>query len=128
MYKWRHIRLEFTQVATNKAPVSPNRGYSRMQHLWFTERIIDIVAHELGLDPVEVRKRNYIRAEEMPYETPNGCIYDSGDYAKMLDTALELIGYDELAALRADAAQRGKLLGFGIGSTLDSRTNNFGQS
>ena len=81
MYRWRHIELEFTQVATNKAPVSPNRGYSRMQHLWFTERVIDIVAHELGLDPVEVRKRNYIRAEEMPYETPNGCVYDSGDYA-----------------------------------------------
>ena len=51
MYRWRHIRLEFTQVATNKAPVSPNRGYSRMQHLWFTERIIDIVAQELDLDP-----------------------------------------------------------------------------
>ena len=81
MYRWRHIELEFTQVATNKAPVSPNRGYSRMQHLWFTERVIDIVARELGLDPVEVRKRNYIRAEDMPYETPNGCVYDSGDYA-----------------------------------------------
>ena len=53
-----------------------------MQHLWFTERVIDIVAHELGLDPVEVRKRNYIRADEMPYETPNGCVYDSGDYAR----------------------------------------------
>ena len=61
MYRWRNIRLEFTQVATNKAPVSPNRGYSRMQHLWFTERVIDIVAHELELDPVEVRKRNYIQ-------------------------------------------------------------------
>ena len=48
MYRWRHIELEFTQVATNKAPVSPNRGYSRMQHLWFTERVIDIVARELG--------------------------------------------------------------------------------
>src|SRR5438105_11315769 len=64
----------------------------------------------------------------MPYETPNGCIYDSGDYAKMLDTALELIGYDELAGLRADAEGRGRLLGLGIGSTLDSGTNNFGQS
>ena len=53
-----------------------------MQHLWFTERVIDIVAHELDLDPVEVRKRNYIRADEMPYETPNGCVYDSGDYAR----------------------------------------------
>ena len=68
MYRWRHIELDFTQVATNKAPVSPNRGYSRMQHLWFTERVIDIVARELGLDPVEVRKRNYIRAEDMPYD------------------------------------------------------------
>jgi len=99
-----------------------------MQHLWFTERVIDIVAHELGLDPVEVRKRNYIRAEEMPYETPNGCVYDSGDYAKMLDTALGLIGYDDLDARRADAESRGRLFGVGIGSTLDSGTNNFGQS
>ena len=54
-----------------------------MQHLWFTERMIDIVAHELELDPVEIRKRNYIRADEMPYETPNGCVYDSGDYAAL---------------------------------------------
>jgi len=128
MYKWRHIRLEFTQVATNKAPCSPNRGYSRMQHLWFTERVIDIVAKELGLDPIEVRKRNYIKHEDMPYETPNGCIYDSGDYAKMLDVALDLIGWDGIEERRAAARSRGKLLGVGIGSTLDSGTNNFGQS
>jgi 2-furoyl-CoA dehydrogenase large subunit len=128
MYKWRHIRLEFTQVATNKAPVSPNRGYSRMQHLWFTERIIDIVAHELGLDPIEVRKRNYIKAEDMPYETPNGCVYDSGDYAKMLDTATDLIDWASIEDRRREAESRGKLLGVGIGSTLDSGTNNFGQS
>jgi CO/xanthine dehydrogenase Mo-binding subunit len=128
MYRWRHIELDFTQVATNKAPVSPNRGYSRMQHLWFTERVIDIVAKELGLDPVEVRKKNYVRAEDMPYETPNGCVYDSGDYAAMLDLALELVGYDSMEARRADAKERGKLLGVGIGSTLDSGTNNFGQS
>src|ERR1700758_2171231 len=128
MYRWRHIELDFTQVATNKAPVSPNRGYSRMQHLWFTERVIDIVARELGLDPVEVRKRNYIRAEDMPYETPNGCVYDSGDYAAMLDLALELIDWDSMAERRAEASARGKVLGVGIGSTLDSGTNNFGQS
>ena len=128
MYRWRHVKLEFTQVATNKAPVSPNRGYSRMQHLWFTERVIDIVANELGLDPVAVRKLNYIRADEMPYETPNGCVYDSGDYAQMLDVGLDLIGWDGIEARRAEAASRGKLLGVGIGSTLDSGTNNFGQS
>src|SRR5207248_9031700 len=119
---------DFTQVATNKAPVSPNRGYSRMQHLWFTERVIDIVARELELDPVEVRKRNYIRVEDMPYETPNGCVYDSGDYAQMLDIALGLIGWSSMDEKRRDARSRGKRLGVGIGSTLDSGTNNFGQS
>jgi CO/xanthine dehydrogenase Mo-binding subunit len=128
MYRWRNIRVDFTQVMTNKAPVSPNRGYSRMQHLWFTERIIDIVATELGFDPVEIRKRNYVQPGDMPYETPNGCVYDSGDYPRALDLALELIGYDAIEERRRDAESRGRLLGFGIGSTLDSGTNNFGQS
>jgi CO/xanthine dehydrogenase Mo-binding subunit len=127
-YRWENIRVAFTQVVTNKSPVSPNRGYSRMQHLWLTERIVDIVATELGLDPVEVRKKNYVRAEDMPYTTPNGCVYDSGDYAKCLDQALSLVGYADIESRRADAESRGKLLGFGIGSTLDSGTNNFGQS
>ncbi|MGH3003821.1 MAG: xanthine dehydrogenase family protein molybdopterin-binding subunit, partial [Gaiellaceae bacterium] len=103
MYRWRNIRVDFTQVATNKAPCSPNRGYSRMQHLWFTERVIDIVAHELQLDPIEVRKRNYIGADEMPYETPNGCVYDSGDYARMLDLGLDLVDYRNIDRRRADA-------------------------
>src|ERR671919_1043765 len=127
-YRWRHVRVDFTQVCTNKSPCGPNRGYSRMQHLWLTERIVDIVANELGLDPVEIRKRNYVKAEQMPYETPNGCVYDSGDYARCLDMALGLISYDSLDERRRDAESRGKLLGVGIGSTLDSGTNNFGQS
>ncbi len=125
-YRWRNIRVDFTQVCTNKSPVAPNRGYSRMQHLWLTERIVDIVAHELGLDPVEVRKRNYVRADEMPYETPNGCVYDSGDYARCLDVALELVDYE--AVRERQRQPNGKLVGIGIGSTLDSGTNNFGQS
>lgn len=128
LYHWRNVHIDFTQVCTNKSPCGPNRGYSRMQHLWFTERVIDIVAHELELDPVEIRKRNYIKAEEMPYETPNGCVYDSGDYARCLDIALDLIGYGSIEEKRRDAESRGKLLGVGIGSTLDSGTNNFGQS
>ena len=128
MYRWRNIRVEFTQAMTNKAPCSPNRGYSRMQHLWLTERIVDIVASELGFDRVELRKKNYVQPEDMPYETPNGCVYDSGDYPRALDMALELIGYDTIEERRAEAASRGKLLGVGIGSTLDSGTNNFGQS
>ena len=128
LYRWRSIHLEFTQAMTNKGPVSPNRGYSRMQQLWLTERIVDIVAQTLGFDPVEIRKRNYVQPEEMPYETPNGCIYDSGDYPRALDIALELIGYDRIEGRRSEARARGKLLGVGIGSTLDSGTNNFAQS
>ena len=112
-------------MVTNKSPCGPNRGYSHVQHLWFTERVIDIVANELGLDPVEVRKKNYVRAEEMPYETPNGCVYDSGDYARCLDIALELVDYDGIEERRRDAESRGRLLGVGIGSTLDSGTNNW---
>ncbi len=104
VYRWRNVRVDFTQVCTNKSPCGPNRGYSRMQHLWFTERVMDIVAQELGADPVEIRKRNYIRADEMPYETPNGCVYDSGDYARCLDEALKLIDYD---SIEAQAARRG---------------------
>ena len=127
MYRWRNIRLEFTQVVTNKAPCSPNRGYSRMQHLWFTERVIDIVANELDLDPVEMRKRNYIRADEMPYTTPNGCVYDSGDYARHARPRARA-RRRRVDERRREARGRGRLLGLGIGSTLDSGTNNFGQS
>jgi 2-furoyl-CoA dehydrogenase large subunit len=128
MYGWRNIRLEFTQAMTNKAPVSPNRGYSRMQQLWFTERVIDIVAHTLGIDPVEIRRKNFVQPEDMPYETPNGCVYDSGDYPRAMDMALDLVGAASIDDRRAEAASRGKLLGLGIGSTIDSGTNNFGQS
>ena len=64
----------------------------------------------------------------MPYETPNGCIYDSGDYAQMLDIALDLIGWEKMDERRRDAESRGKPSGAGIGSTLDSGTNNFVQS
>lgn len=129
-YRFRHIQVDYRTVVTNKTPVGPNRGYSRLQHLWMIERIVDLVAHELGLDPVEVRKRNYIRREEFPYTTPNGCVYDSGDYHAMLDRALELVDYDRWARLRAEreADGSGKRIGIGIGSTLDSGTSNFGQA
>ena len=99
-----------------------------MQHLWLTERIIDIVATELDLDPVEIRKRNYVKTEQMPYETPNGCVYDSGDYPARSTSRSSSSSSRLDRERRREAASRGKLLGFGIGSTLDSGTNNFGQS
>lgn len=127
-YKLKHLRVDYTQVLTNKCPVGPNRGYSRLQHLWMIERIVDIVAHELGFDPVELRKKNYPQADEYPYETPNGCFYDSGDLPQMLDIALDMIQYDAWRAKQKTTAGTGKRIGIGIGSTLDSGTNNFGQA
>ena len=126
-YRIRNVHVDFSQVCTNKSPCGPNRGYSRLQHLWFVERMLDIVAHELRLDPVEVRKRNYVRPEEMPYETVNGCVYDSGDYPRALDAALDLVDYQGWRQQQADVGN-GRLIGIGIGSTLDSGTNNFAQA
>jgi CO/xanthine dehydrogenase Mo-binding subunit len=129
VYRFKNARIDFTQAVTNKCPVGPNRGYSRMQHLWFLERVIDICGHELGIPTDEIRLRNYIRPEEFPYTTPNGCVYDSGNYPKMLQVAKERIGWDEWKSKQLAARKKkGRLIGIGIGTTLDSGTNNFGQS
>jgi 2-furoyl-CoA dehydrogenase large subunit len=127
-YRFRHARIDFNQVCTNKCPVGPNRGYSRMQHLWFLERVVDICGHALGLPTDEMRLRNYIRPSEFPYTTPNGCIYDSGNYPEMLKLAKKLIGWDEWKQRQKKAREEGRWLGIGIGTTLDSGTNNFGQA
>lgn len=121
-------RIDFSQAVTNKCPVGPNRGYSRLQHLWFLERVVDICAHELDIAPDEMRLRNYIRPEEFPYTTPNGCVYDSGNYPRMLEVGKKLIGWDDWRRKQQDARKEGRLIGIGIGTTLDSGTNNFGQS
>ena len=128
VYRFRNARIDFSQAVTNKCPVGPNRGYSRMQHLWFLERVVDICAHQLGIAPDEMRLRNYIRPEEFPYTTPNGCVYDSGNYPKMLQVAKEQIGWEDWKQKQAAARAEGRWLGIGIGTTLDSGTNNFGQS
>jgi len=127
-YRFKHVRVDYTETLTNKCPVGPNRGYSRLQHLWLIERIVDIVAKELGFDRVALRKQNYVQPEEFPYETPNGCVYDSGDYPAMLERALELIDYEGALERQRSSAGTGRRIGIGIGSTLDSGTNNFGQS
>jgi len=125
-YKVRNLRIDFNQVVTNKGPASPNRGYSRLQHLWFMERVIDICGHTLGIPSDEMRLRNYIR--EFPYTTPNGCVYDSGNYPLMLEKAKALIGWDKWKEKQAEARAESRWLGIGIGTTLDSGTNNFGQA
>jgi carbon-monoxide dehydrogenase large subunit len=127
VYHFKNFRMDFYQVMTNKSPVGPNRGYSRMQHMWMIERSIDLVARELHLDPADVRLKNYIRPEEMPYETPSGGIYDGGDYPEMLRRALKLADYDALREEQASERKKGKLIGIGISTVVDSGINNFGQ-
>ncbi|MHB1509731.1 MAG: xanthine dehydrogenase family protein molybdopterin-binding subunit [Acidimicrobiales bacterium] len=128
-YKLKHVRVDYTATLTNKCPTVPNRGYSRMQHLWLVERIVDVVARELGFDAVELRKLNYVQPEDYPYETPNGCIYDSGDLPRSLDIALDLVHADAWRARQKELGTgSGRRIGIGIGSTLDSGTNNFGQA
>ena len=127
VYHFPNLKVDFYQVMTNKAPVGPNRGYSRMQHLWMIERTVDIVAKQLGLDPADVRLKNYVRADEMPYVTPSGGIYDGGDYGESLQKAMKLIDYEGLREEQARARKSGKLIGIGIATAVDSGTNNFGQ-
>ena len=127
-YQLKNMRIDFSQVVTNKCPVGPNRGYSRMLQLWFMERVVDLCSHALGIPADEMRLRNYIRASEFPYTTPNGCVYDSGDYAKMLKLAQEKVGWNKWKREQKKARAQGRLLGLGIGTTLDSGTNNFGQA
>src|SRR5881409_56846 len=128
VYRFRNIRIDFSQAVTNKCPVGPNRGYSRMQHLWFLERVLDICGHALGIPGDVMRLRNYILPEQFPYTTPTGCVYDSGNYPKMLEVAKELVGWDEWTKKQKEAAAEGRMIGLGIGTTLDSGTNNFGQA
>jgi CO/xanthine dehydrogenase Mo-binding subunit len=128
-YRFKHVHVDYTEAVSNKCPTIPNRGYSRLQHLWLTERIVDVVARELGFDPVELRKTNYVQPEDYPYETPNGCVYDSGNLPKALDVALAAIDYPKWRERQAELGRgSGKRIGIGIGTTLDSGTNNFGQA
>jgi len=126
-YHFKNFRMEFFQSMTNKCPVGPNRGYSRMQHLWMIERSVDIVARELGLDPRVVREKNLIRPDEMPYVTPSGGVYDGGDYPEALHRAMQLIDYGGARKLQAEARKQGRLVGIGLAIAMDSGTNNFGQ-
>ena len=106
-YKVQHLRLEGRSVLTNKCPVVPNRGIGKPGMCFVWERIMDRVAQELRLDPIEVRRRNLIAVSQFPYTTPNGNIYGSGDYQALLDRALVNVGYHEVRRRQAEQnAQR----------------------
>ncbi|HEY1266115.1 MAG TPA: xanthine dehydrogenase family protein molybdopterin-binding subunit [Candidatus Binatia bacterium] len=113
-YKVQNIALEGWSVLTNKCPVIPNRGIGKPGMCYIWERTMDRIAEELGMSPIDVRRVNLIQPEQMPYTTPSGNVYDSGDYPGLLETALEKIGYDKLREEQKRARENGRLLGLSV--------------
>jgi 2-furoyl-CoA dehydrogenase large subunit len=113
-YRVRNIALEGYAVVTNKCPVIPNRGIGKPGMCFVWERMMDRVAQELKMSPIEVRRKNLIRADEMPYSTPSGNLYDSGDYPGLLETLLEKLDYDKLRGEQKRERANGRLIGIGI--------------
>ena len=110
--------VECLGVLTNRPPTGPYRGAGGPEASVPTERMVDRIAHELGLDPVEVRKRNLLRPDAFPYTTATGLTYDSGNYMPVLDRALELAKYDELRRRQREAAPGGPRLGVGVATVV----------
>jgi aerobic carbon-monoxide dehydrogenase large subunit len=103
VYRIPEVDLEITCVFTNTTPVAAYRGAGRPEAAYYIERLMDVIAGELGMDPVELRRRNFIAPDAFPYETPASHTYDSGEYDKALTKALEISNY---AALREEQKRR----------------------
>ncbi len=102
-YKVQHLRLEGRSVVTNRCPVVPNRGIGKPGMCFVWERMMDRIAQTLGLDPIDVRRRNLITRDQFPYTTPNGNIYGSGDYETLLDKVLANVGYDDFRRRQSES-------------------------
>lgn len=123
-YRFRNIAMDCFAVLTNKCPVAPNRGYGRMQHQFLLERMMDRVARELRMDPVEVRIKNFIQPEEFPYESTNGALYDSGNYAECVRRAKEKLGWEEWRKQQQAGRKEGRAIGLGLVSIMDPGVTN----
>ncbi len=112
------IYAEVDAVFTNTAPVDAYRGAGRPEATFLLERIVDIAADETGIDPAELRRRNFITT--FPYQTPVALQYDVGDYNASMDKALEIADYAGFPARKAEAAKRGKLRGIGLSAYIEA--------
>ncbi len=106
-------------VLTNTAPVAAYRGAGRPDVAFLNERIVDQAAHEMGIDPVEIRRRNFIPKDAFPYKTPNAATYDSGDYANGLSMALKQLEWEGFPQRRTASKQKGRLRGVGISCFIE---------
>lgn len=113
-YAIQNVQAEVVEVFTHKTPTGAYRGAGRPEATYYLERLMDLVASELGLDPAVVRRRNLLPKSAFPYRTPTGARYDSGDYRKALRVLLERAGYHELRREQARAREAGRYLGIGL--------------
>jgi carbon-monoxide dehydrogenase large subunit len=118
-YKTAAIKAEITGVYTNKTSVDAYRGAGRPEAAYYLERIMDVIADELGMDPAEVRRKNFIPPSAFPYSTPTGQVYDSGDYEITLDRVLELADMQQLRAEQVKARDEGRYIGIGFATYVE---------
>ena len=114
LYKFRNISADIVGVFTNCVPTDAYRGAGRPEATHGVERMMDLLAVELKMDPAEIRLKNFIGNDEFPYATATGLSYDSGDYAAPLKKALDLVNYRELREDQRKAREQGRLMGIGI--------------
>ncbi len=117
-YDFKDAFVEVDGVYTNKPPggVAYRCSFRVTEAVHAIERMVDILAHDLDIDPAKLRMDNFIQPEQFPYKTPTGWSYDSGDYGRALQLALKKIGYDDLRREQAEKRAKGELMGIGISS------------
>ncbi len=119
VYKTPAMEVNSKVAFTNTTPIAAYRGAGRPEGNYYMERLIDTAAREMRIDRVELRRRNHIAPEAMPYKAPSGMAYDSGEFTAVLDKALQASDWDGFEARKAESRARGKLRGRGIGSYLE---------
>ena len=119
VYRTPLIEVASRSVFTNTSPVGPYRGAGRPEGNYYMERLIDEAAAKMGIDRLELRRRNHIKPSEMPWAAPSGMNYDSGEFTALLEKAVALADWDGFAARKADSEKRGLLRGLGLGSFLE---------
>ena len=113
-YRIDNFRCDAYGVMTNKCPGAAYRGVGTVQGVFVIERVMDILAKQLGLDPADVRMKNFIQPQDQPFNTSAGRLYDSGDYPDTLAKLLEVSDYEKLRQTQTEARERGELAGIGI--------------
>ncbi|QFU82765.1 xanthine dehydrogenase family protein molybdopterin-binding subunit [Natronorubrum aibiense] len=105
---------------TNTTPVDAYRGAGRSEGIYVIERLMDVAARELEMDPAELRRTNLVPPDEFPYETAAAVVYDSGEYERAMDKALEHVGYDDHRERQAELREEGRYLGIGVANFVES--------